>query len=42
MLTEFIRKECIPISAGSRARTGTYGQNHAAMMEYIIYVKTGV
>ncbi|MBE5930010.1 MAG: hypothetical protein E7268_02985 [Lachnospiraceae bacterium] len=26
-------------SAGSRVRTGTYGQNTEAMIEYIIYVK---
>lgn len=26
-------------SAGSRVRTGTYGQNTDAMIEYIIYVK---
>ena len=26
-------------SVGSRARTGTYGQNTDAMTEYIIYVK---
>lgn len=26
-------------SAGSRSRTGTYGQNTEAMIEYIIYVK---
>ncbi len=26
-------------SAGSRVRTGTYGQNTDAMTEYIIYVK---
>lgn len=28
-----------PFSAGSRARTGTYGQSTDAMTEYIIYVK---
>ena len=26
-------------SAGSRVRTGTYGQNTDAMTEYVIYVK---
>ena len=28
-----------PFSAGSRSRTGTYGQNTEAMIEYSIYVK---
>lgn len=28
-----------PFSAGSRVRTGTYGQSTDAMTEYIIYVK---
>lgn len=28
-----------PFSAGSRVRTGTYGQNTGALTEYIIYVK---
>ncbi len=28
-----------PFSAGTRVRTGTYGQNTDAMTEYIIYVK---
>lgn len=26
-------------SAGSRVRTGTYGQNTGAMTEYVFYVK---
>lgn len=33
------RLSASPFSVGSRARTGTYGQNTAAMIEYIIYVK---
>jgi hypothetical protein len=33
------RMSASPISAGSRSRTGTYGQNTEAMIEYIIYVK---
>lgn len=28
-----------PFSAGSRVRTGTYGQNTDAMTEYIFYVE---
>lgn len=28
-----------PISAGTRGRTGTMGQNYDAAIEYIIYVK---
>ena len=28
-----------PVSAGSRGRTGTYGQDTGAMIEYSIYVK---
>lgn len=28
-----------PVSAGSRVRTGTYGQDTGAMIEYSIYVK---
>ncbi len=28
-----------PFAAGSRVRTGTYGQNTEAMTEYIIYAK---
>ena len=33
------RMSASPISAGSRSRTGTYGQNTDLMTEYIIYVK---
>lgn len=33
------RMSASPISAGSRSRTGTYGQSTGAMTEYIIYVK---
>ena len=33
------RLSASPFSAGSRGRTGTYGQNMDAMTEYIIYVK---
>lgn len=33
------RMSASPISSGSRSRTGTYGQNTEAMIEYIIYVK---
>ncbi len=33
------RLSASPISAGSRNRTGTYGQNTESMIEYIIYVK---
>ncbi len=33
------RMSASPISAGTRARTGTYGQDTGAMIEYIIYVK---
>lgn len=28
-----------PVSAGARGRTGTFGQNHDTMLEYMIYVK---
>ena len=33
------RMSASPISSGSRSRTGTYGQNTEAMIEYSIYVK---
>lgn len=33
------RLSASPFSAGSRVRTGTYGQNTDAMTEYIFYVK---
>ena len=33
------RLSASPFSAGSRARTGTYGHNTEAMIEYVIYVK---
>jgi len=33
------RMSASSISAGSRSRTATYGQNTNAMIEYIIYVK---
>lgn len=33
------RKSPSPFSAGSRARTGTFGENMDVMYEYIIYVK---
>ena len=33
------RLSASPVSAGSRVRTGTYGQNTEAMTEYVIYVK---
>lgn len=33
------RLSASPVSAGSRVRTGTYGQNTGALTEYIIYVK---
>ena len=33
------RLSASPVSAGSRSRTGTYGQNTEGMIEYIIYVK---
>lgn len=33
------RLSASPISSGSRSRTGTYGQNTEAMIEYSIYVK---
>ena len=33
------RLSASPFSAGSRGRTGTYGQNTGTMIEYIIYVK---
>ena len=33
------RMSASPISAGSRSRTGTYGQNTELMTEYISYVK---
>lgn len=33
------RLSASPFSAGSRGRTGTYGQNTEGMIEYIIYVK---
>lgn len=28
-----------PMAAGTRTRTGTFGQNQTAMKEYVIYVK---
>ena len=33
------RLSASPFSAGSRVRTGTYGQNTDMMIEYVIYVK---
>ena len=33
------RMSASPIASGSRSRTGTYGQNTEAMIEYSIYVK---
>lgn len=33
------RKSPSPFSVGSRARTGTFGENEELMYEYIIYVK---
>lgn len=33
------RLSASPFSAGSRGRTGTYGQKTEGMIEYIIYVK---
>ncbi len=33
------RLSASPFSAGSRVRTGTYGQNTEVMIEYVIYVK---
>lgn len=33
------RMSASPISSGSRSRTGSYGQNTEAMIEYSIYVK---